>query len=77
MFASDSVSSAWVCLGYYLKRYWGWVGSNFAFPLVEINLSWESTVLAVKGPGGQGFRKKGRRAKVKREDDLASRLKEH
>lgn len=39
------------------------------FPLVEINQSWESRLLAVEGPGGGGWRRVGRRAKVKREDD--------
>lgn len=47
----------------------GGAGSNFAFLLVEINQSWESRRLAVKGPGGGCLRKEGRRAKVKREDD--------
>ena len=44
----------------------GGVGSNFAFLLVEINQSWESGLLAVKGGG---LREEGRRTKVKREDD--------
>lgn len=44
---------------------------------MEINLSWESRLLAVKGPEGEDLRKERRRAKVKRQDDLALRLKEH
>lgn len=43
----------------------GGAGSNFAFLLVEINQSWESRLLAVKGPGGGCLRKEGSRAKVK------------
>lgn len=60
------------CLGVFgflfLKGIGGGAGSNFAFPLVEINQSWESKLLAVKMPGG-GLRKEGRRVKVEREDD--------
>lgn len=53
--------SVWasVDLRYFLKRFWGWVGSNFAFPLVEINQSWDSRLLAVEGPGRGGLRKVG------------------
>lgn len=49
VFAPESKSSAWVCLGYFFKRSWGWAWINFAFPLMEINQSWESRLLAVKG----------------------------
>lgn len=32
---------------------------------VEIHQSWESRLLAVKGPGGGGLRKEGRRVRLK------------
>ena len=53
----------------FLKGIGGGVGCNFAFPMVEINQSWESKLLAVKTPGGGVWRKEGRRTKVKREDE--------
>lgn len=44
-----------------LKWCWGWGDSSFALPLVAINQSWESRLLAVKGPRGGSLRegKKG------------------
>lgn len=64
-----SGSPACVCLGYFSKGIGGGAGPNFAFLLVEINQSWGSRVLAVTGPRGDGLRKEGRRAKVRREED--------
>ena len=62
----SSAGCVWVP---FWKGLGGGAGSNFAFPLVEINQSWESELLAVKTPGGGGLMKKERGTKVKREDD--------